>query len=92
MMADAPINGLYEPFVDAAIDADRLEVFGDSFGPAGISAVELPDGSIWEVDHLAPGRLVALEVDAVDPAGSPLLVAAFGGDGAMRLADRARDP
>lgn len=89
-MADAPRNGLYEPFVDAEIDGDRLEVLGEPFGPAGVAAVELPDGSTWQVDHLDPGRLVGLDVDATDPAGSPLLLAAFGGDGAMRIADQAR--
>lgn len=89
-MADAPRHGLYEPFVDAEIDDDRLEVLGDQFGPAGVAAVELTDGSIWQVDHLDPGRLVGLDVDATDPASSPLLLAAFGGDGAMRIADQAR--
>jgi hypothetical protein len=90
-MADAPTGGLYSASVDASVEGDRFEVVGTSFGPAGISAIEFPDGSIWEVDHLDPGSLVGLEVDAADPAASPLLIAAFGGDAAMRLVDSARE-
>lgn len=89
-MAEAPPEGLYPQLFDAELDGDRLEVLGGAFGPAGAASVELPDGSSWEVDHLDPGRLVSLDLDAADPTGSSLLVAAFGGDGAMRLVDRAR--
>ncbi|MFM7508349.1 MAG: hypothetical protein ACKO5A_02215 [Actinomycetota bacterium] len=91
-MAEAPEGGLYPLDVSRVRverDDDRLEVTGGPFGPAGVSSVDLPDGSTWSVDHLDPARLVALDVESADPAGSPLLVAAFGGDGAMLLVDRA---
>lgn len=39
------------------------ELRGQPFGPAGTSAVELPDGTVLEVDHADPGRLVTLTVD-----------------------------
>ncbi|MBM3663743.1 MAG: hypothetical protein FJW94_12870 [Actinobacteria bacterium] len=91
-MAEVPEGGLYPLDVSRARverDGDRLEVTGGPFGPAGVSSVDLPDGSTWSVDHLDPARLIALDVESADPAGSPLLVAAFGGDGAMLLVDRA---
>ena len=56
-----------------------------------MSAVELDDGSVWEVDHADPAIPVSFEVDSQDPAGSALLVAAFGGDGALFLRDRAAE-
>lgn len=83
-------GGIYDaPRVDAELDGDRMEVVAEDPGPAGVSAVELPDGSRWEVDHVAPRRLVRIEVGLGDPLDSPLLVATFGADGAMLLADRA---
>lgn len=93
-MAEAPPEGLYPSLqlgadVRATFDDDHLQVRGDPFGPAGISAVELPDGSVWQVDHVDPSRLIAADVESADPAGSPLLLAAFGGDGAMRIVDDA---
>jgi hypothetical protein len=91
-VAEAPEGGLYPLDVSRVRverDDDRLEVTGGPFGPAGVSSVDLPDGSTWSVDHLDPARLVALDVESADPAGSPLLVAAFGGDGAMLLVDQA---
>jgi hypothetical protein len=39
-----------------------VEVVAALPGPAGVSAVELPDGTAWEVDHAEPGRLVRLEL------------------------------
>jgi hypothetical protein len=39
------------------------ELRGQPFGPAGTSVVELPDGTVLEVDHADPGRLVSLAVD-----------------------------
>ncbi len=89
-MAEAPPWGFYPTTVDVVEGSDRLEVTAGWFGPAGASAAELPDGSIWEVDHIDPGRLVGLEVDSADPSRSPLRIAAFGGDGALRVADLAR--
>src|SRR5689334_12158630 len=88
-MAEPPIEGLYRRWTSVAIDGDRLEVLGRTAGPAGASVLELPDGSVWEVDHADPGRLVGLEVDAADAAGTPLLNAAFGGDGAIEVVDQA---
>lgn len=68
----------------AVRNLDRLEVDAGPSGPAGVSAVELADGSVWEVDHAEPDRLVGLDVDGTgDPTRSALLVAAFGGDGAL---------
>ena len=79
---------LYERPARAVADGGRLEVLGSPPGPAGVSAVELPDGSVWEVDHVRPERLVGLDVGATaDPTSSALLVAAFGGDGALFVAD-----
>lgn len=76
--------------VRAVRDADRLEVLGFDAGPAGVSAVELSDGSVWEVDHARPELLVGLDVDGTaDPSRSRLLVAAFGGDGVLFVSDGA---
>lgn len=81
---------LYQRSVRAMRDAGRLEVHGAPAGPAGTSAVELPDGSVWEVDHADPALLVGLDVElAGDPTSSPLLVAAFGADGALWVAEDA---
>lgn len=88
-MADWSANGLYDTLGVPLLDGDRFEVLGSPAGPAGSSAIELPDGSLWEVDHFNPGIPVRLEVDALDPAGSPLLITAFGGDGALSLTDQA---
>ena len=82
-------EGIYRSTVGALVDRDRLAVSGRHAGPAGVSGVELPDGSVWEVDHADPSVPVLLEVDAMDASTSPLLVTAFGGDGAMFLADDA---
>jgi hypothetical protein len=94
-MAEAPPNGLFWSVIDRAadraeIDGDRLVVDLDPCGPAGASSVELPGGDVIQVDHLDPARLVGAEVDGEDAGGSPLLVALFGGDGAMLVAERAR--
>lgn len=88
-MAEAPSIGLYQPSVEVERSADGLDVRAEPFGPAGASSVQLPDGSIWVVDHLDPSRLVGLEIVGSDPAASPLLIAAFGADEAMRLVDEA---
>ena len=82
-------EGIYRNPGRAVVDGDRFLVVGPRPGPAGVSGVELPDGSVWEVDHAEPSVPVLLEVDTVDPPASPLLVAAFGGDGALFLADDA---
>lgn len=94
-MAEAPPNGLFWSAVDQAadraeIDGDRLVVDLDPYGPAGASSVELPGGDVVQVDHLDPARLVGAEVDGEDAGGSPLLVALFGGDGALLVAERAQ--
>lgn len=70
-------------------DGDRVLVLGPPAGPAGSSIVELPDGSSWQVDHVDPTVPVQLDADATDPARSPLLVTAFGGDEALFLVDDA---
>ena len=94
-MAEAPPDGLFPAALDRAtdgaeLDGDQLCLDLDPFGPAGSSAVELPDGSVLEVDHLEPGRLVGARITGVDPASSPLLLALFGGDGALQVVDVAR--
>lgn len=70
-------------------DSDRFRVLGAPSGPAGVSSVDLPDGSMWEVDHADPATLVELDVDATDPARSPLLADAFGGDNTLFMLDQA---
>ena len=95
-MAEAPLDGLYGPRV--LLDADgTVELRGGPAGPAGVSVVELADGTVWSVDHADPTRLVGIEPPA-GPAGppwdladSPLVIAAVGGDQALLLADLADD-
>ena len=85
-MADVPIGGLYRWSSTVAQVVDgRLRVGGTPFGPAGVSAVELPDGSTWEVDHADPSQLVAVEVDLDGDEPPPLLIAAFGEGRATEL-------
>ncbi len=88
-MADWEDDPIYPIDADAVLDGDRLEVLGKPFGPAGVSVTELPDGSTWQVDHADPATLVGLDVDADTGPDAPLLVTAFGGDGAMFIADGA---
>lgn len=79
---------LYQWTARVAVDGARLDVLGAPAGPAGVSAVDLSDGSVWEVDHARPDRLVGLDVDAAgDPTHSGLLVTAFGADGALFVAE-----
>ena len=92
-MAEAPPNGLFWFAEDQAarraeFDVDRVVIDVARHGPAGTSSVDLPGGDLLQVDHLDPTRLVGVETDLTDPGGSPLLVALFGGDGALRIADR----
>lgn len=92
-MAEAPLNGLFWFAADdaarrAELDGDRVVVDVAPHGPAGVSSVDLPHGGLLQVDHLDPTRLVSVESDLIEPGGSPLLVALFGGDGALRIADR----
>ena len=94
-MAEAPPNGVFWSALDRAselaeVDGDQLVVDLDPYGPAGASSIELPGGELVQVDHLDPTRLIGVEADAGDPGGSSLLVALFGGDGALMLAERAR--
>lgn len=70
-------------------DGERLSVLGPQPGPAGVSNVELPDGSTWQVDHVDPGSFVQLDVDDADPGSSALLTAAFGGDGVLFMIEDA---
>lgn len=92
-MAEAPPNGVYWFATDdaargAELDGGRVVIDVVPHGPAGASSVELPGGDVVQVDHVDPTRLVGVESDLVDPAGSPLLVALFGGDGALRIVER----
>lgn len=86
-MAELPEEGLYPGWTSVAIDGDRLEVRADLPGPAGVAVAELPDGSVWEVDHADPSRLVAVELDIAGAADSPLLRAAFGAERALEIVD-----
>lgn len=63
---------------------EGIDLVGAPAGPAGLSSVELPDGSVWAVDHAAPGRLVTIEVPG-PLLDSPLVLDAFGGDGVLFL-------
>ena len=89
-MADAPFDGIYgsdwRRITVERLD-DLVELIGAEPGPAGIALVELPDGSAWAVDFADPESLVSLAVPDGSIADSPLVVALFGGDGAMFLAD-----
>lgn len=92
-MAEAPPNGLFWFASDdaarrAEFDGDRVVIDLRPHGPAGASTVELPGGDVVQVDHLDPSRLVGVESELIDPTGSPLLVALFGGDEALRITDR----
>jgi hypothetical protein len=93
-MAEPPVEGIYRsllpemsvfpgPFGGAELEAGAA-------GPAGLSAVEFADGSVWAVDHADPGELVSIEVPETDLVTSPLVVGAFGGDGALFLTDDLR--
>ena len=93
-MAEAPPNGLFWASVHLAAEVaewsdGHLVIDLVAHGPAGSSSVELSDGGVIEVDHLDPSRLVGVQADAADPASSALLVALFGGDGALQIADAA---
>lgn len=94
-MAEAPPQGLFWQWMEDAAAVAELEhgvllVQVSAPGPAGSSSVELPSGEVLEVDHLDPARLIGVEVPGPDPSASPLLLGAFGGDGAMRLVDEVR--
>lgn len=41
----------------------ETQLRGAPFGPAGVSSVEFPDGTCWEVDHADPSRVVLVSVD-----------------------------
>ena len=92
-MADAPPAGLYGPHDPRVAIVDpvgaTVEVAASTPGLAGTSAVALPDGEVWEVDHADPDRLVSIEVPAAGADASPLLIAGFGGDGALEVLDGA---
>lgn len=89
-MAEVPLDGLYGPpdsvSIGVSVDDGHFEVVGVAFGPAGVSSLQLPDG-VWTVDHADPGQLVRLDIESDDPASTPLLLVAFGGDGALRVVD-----
>lgn len=94
-MAEPLPDGLYPQIDLLAVVVEPsdglVEVLGRApAGPAGEIAIELPDGSVWVVDHADPDRLVRLDLPGGDPAGSPLLQVAIGGDAALLVADAAR--
>ena len=89
-MAEVPFDGIY----GSAWQRMRVERFGGltefvgtAPGPAGIAVVDLPDGSSWAVDFADPASLVSLLVPGAAIADSSLVIAMFGADGAMFLAD-----
>lgn len=57
---DEPV---YTEPLEARSQDGESQLRGRPFGPAGVSAVELPDGTLWEVDHADPSRLVLVALD-----------------------------
>lgn len=92
ILDDELVSMLYGILGVSIVDGDRLRVLGAVAGPAGSSAMDLPDGGVWEVDHIDPSIPVRFDVPLAGADRSPLLIAAFGGDGALYLADQAVDP
>lgn len=94
-MAEPRPFGMYDPATVRRLHHDDeggvLEVHGVAFGPAGASSIELPSGEVWMVDHADPDRLVGLEIGTDRADLDPLMLAAFGGDGALEVLDRADD-
>ena len=92
-MAEPTPFGMYDPTTVRGlhhdVDGGVLEVHGVAFGPAGASSIELPTGEVWTVDHADPDRLVGLEIDTDGADLDSLMLAAFGGDGALEVLDRA---
>ncbi|MFZ4668597.1 MAG: hypothetical protein ACOYML_04810 [Microthrixaceae bacterium] len=89
-MADAPFDGIYGSAwrrITVERFDDLVELIGAEPGPAGIALVEFPDGSAWAVDFADPESLVSLAIPDGSIPDSPLVIALFGGDGAMFLAD-----
>lgn len=80
---------IYPGRAQAVTDGEHLRVLGVPAGPAGASTLDLRDGSVWQVDHAVPTSLVQLDVEDADPASSPLLTAAFGGEGALLMLEDA---
>lgn len=89
MIDETLVSMLYDILGVSVIEGRRLHVLGSVAGPAGSSTITMPDGGVWEVDHLDPAIPIRLEVDVDGADRSPLLIAAFGGDGALYLADEA---
>ena len=54
---------IYSGRFEARSKDGESELRGEPFGPAGVSSVELPDGTMWQVDHADLSRLVLLVVD-----------------------------
>ena len=57
-----------------------VEILGMGAGPAGTSAVEFPDGTVWEVDHARPAQLVQISGVDLPLSGSPLVTEVLGAD------------
>ncbi len=72
--------------------AAMVDIIGTVAGPAGSSAVEFPDGSVWEVDHARPGQLVQLTVAAAGVAESELVASLIGRWRAGEIAAWLDDP
>jgi hypothetical protein len=67
----------YEISVPLPLQDGRVEVVGDSFGPAGLSLLDV-DGNVWAVDHADPTQLAVLDTDPDTASGNAMLLAAFG--------------
>jgi hypothetical protein len=85
--AQAGIYGWTDSVVITDPVGEVLEVVAAAPGPAGVSSVRFPDGTVWEVDHAYPGQLVRLEL-AGDLQADPVARLAVGEEGVLFLADR----
>ena len=56
-------DSVYPERMTAVTRDGQTELRGRPFGPAGTSAVEFSDGTVWEVDHADPAQLVSLLFD-----------------------------
>ncbi len=99
-MADLPLQGLHPGQAHDVVIVDdatpRLE--GAPFGPAGaivLRSAEGSESSEWWVDHADPDAFVSCEPPepwsrASELSQDPVVVALFGGEAALALADRWR--
>lgn len=96
-MADLLPSGLH-PGQDrdlTIVDDVTARLEGAPLGPAGAIVLRSAEGSEWWVDHADPSNFVSYEPfepwgRGADLSEDPILVALFGGEAALALADRWR--